>query len=399
MWTEKFRLNDLREFDTIIRNIMNKEKAKYSLQMNASLYLPRNKGGRGLRNFESLYKKIKIKSVMNILCTTDPRVRCVKEFDCLRMNKGKGSMVNDAIRYAEEDFNISFKSSEDGFEVKMINGNEDNTVTKIPAVKQMLKNEEMKNLVKEVESSKWQGVILKSRYNDSTITNTAFTWLTKWKSCPVDTINELQSIHLQTIPTLTFQKCRGETNIQAATCRMCKSGNESVKHLLSSCSYFLPSAIKRRHDKTLQWILFNFLFKHKLVEKCPPWYSNITIKPYYENKTTKLFWDIPEYSGSEDEEGDRVLRPDGKIVFNEKKKIYILEMSVPWTDNHDEKFKEKESKYVDIVQRLKINNPGYNVKQLTFIIDGLGAYSNELVLSLKNLFNEKEIKPILYGMQ
>ena len=162
---------------------------------------------------------------------------------------------------------------------------------------------------------------------------------------------------------------------------------------------FLPTAIKQRHDKTLQWILFNFLFKHKLVEKCPPWYSNITIKPYYENKTTKLFWDIPEYSGSEDEEGDRVLRPDGKIVFNNKKKIYILEMLVSWTDNPANKSKEKESKYEDIVQILKINNLGYDVKQLTFIIDGLGAYSNELVLSLKNLFNKKEIKPILYGMQ
>ena len=112
-----------------------------------------------------------------------------------------------------------------------------------------------------------------------------------------------------------------------------------------------------------------------------------------------MFWDIPEYSRSEEEDKDRVQRPDGKIVFNEKKKIYILEMSVPWTDNRDEKFKEKESKYVDIVQRLKIDNPGYEVKQLTFIIDGLGAYSNELVSSLKNLFKENEIEPILYGMQ
>ncbi len=56
MWTERFNLDDLREIDTCIRNVMNKQKAKYKLQVNCSLYLPRSKGGRGLKKIENTYK-------------------------------------------------------------------------------------------------------------------------------------------------------------------------------------------------------------------------------------------------------------------------------------------------------------------------------------------------------
>ena len=113
-----------------------------------------------------------------------------------------------------------------------------------------------------------------------------------------------------------------------------------------------------------------------------------------------MFWDIPEYTGHEEEDATHAMRPDGKIVLGKKKEIYVLEMSVPWLDNRNAKFDEKESKYVDIVQGLKVNHPGCKVKQLTFIMDSLGGYSKELVESLKCLdFKVKEIDVILYGMQ
>ena len=62
MWSEKFNLGDVREMDSIIRDIMYKVNGKYSLQSNTSLYLPINKGGRGLKNLEVTYKKIKMKA-------------------------------------------------------------------------------------------------------------------------------------------------------------------------------------------------------------------------------------------------------------------------------------------------------------------------------------------------
>ena len=134
--------------------------------------------------------------------------------------------------------------------------------------------------------------------------------------------------------------------------------------------------------------------------KCPAWYSKIDIKPCYENDVIKLFWDIPEYYGSEEEDENRILRPDGKLVREDKKVIYVLEMSVPWLENRDIKYTEKEDKYVDIVQRLKVDHPSYDVVQLTFIMDSLGGYSNEIVTCLQTLdFKKAEVESILYGMQ
>ena len=104
MWSEKFNLTDIRDLDRLIREVMNQHNAKYSLEMNCSLYLPRKKGGRGLRNLEMIYKKTKIKAAMNLLTNPDPRIKCVKIFDKGRMAKGKSSIIKDAVRYAQEDF-------------------------------------------------------------------------------------------------------------------------------------------------------------------------------------------------------------------------------------------------------------------------------------------------------
>ena len=73
------------ELDKIIREIKNQVHVKYSLQMNARLYLPTQ--GRGLKNLEMIYKKIK--APINLLTTSDPRIKCVKLFDMDRMNKRK----------------------------------------------------------------------------------------------------------------------------------------------------------------------------------------------------------------------------------------------------------------------------------------------------------------------
>ena len=108
-----------------------------------------------------------------------------------------------------------------------------------------------------------------------------------------------------------------------------------------------------------------------------------------------ILWDIPEYSGHDDDE-DHVLRP----VLNVEKQIYVLEMSVPWIEHRKAKFEEKEDKYKTIVQNLKVDNPGYKVTQLTFIMDCLGGCSKNLVTSLKQLkFNAREIENVIFGMQ
>ena len=110
-----------------------------------------------------------------------------------------------------------------------------------------------------------------------------------------------------------------------------------------------------------------------------------------------MLWDIPEYSGNSDEIEDRVLRPDGKIILNAEKVIYVLEQTVPWITNREDKLEEKEEKYKNIVRNIKLENPDYTVKQLTFVIDCLGGYSKLLKENIKCLGFTKTEGEIIVG--
>ena len=75
-------------------------------------------------------------------------------------------------------------------------------------------------------------------------------------------------------------------------------------------------------------------------------------------------------------------------------------MSVPWIENRKSKLEEKVVKYVDMIQNLKVDNPGYLVKQLTFIIDCMGGYSKDFIDNLKLLgLTSSEIDSIIPGIQ
>ena len=401
MWSEKFNLGDLREIDQLIRNILNNVKAKYKLQINSCLYIPRSKGGRGLKNLELTYKKTKIAATMNLLTRVDPRIELVREFERIRMVKGKSSILTDAVKYAKEDFNVTFEPLENNFVVHYVKDGKLVSTSNKETVKSILKHNTTCNLIEQLKSATWQGVNFNTRYNDMKIDlNQCFAWLSRWKEAPVEIINDFHSIYLQTVPTLSFKKFRGDATVTSTTCRMCGTRDENVKHLLSGCEKFANHAYKRRHDRVLQYIMMKFLQKNKMIAELPPWFTKVCIKPHYENDDVEVFWDIPEYSGYDSELDNGPLRPDGKIIIKSLKTIFVLEMSVPWITNRELKLDEKESKYKNIVQSLKVDHPGYLVKQLTFIIDCMGGYSKDLTdnLLLLNLTKE-EIDSLLPGIQ
>ena len=401
LWTEKVNLGDLREIDMSIRNIMNINNAKYKLQANSSLYLPRSLGGRGLKQIEYIYKITRIKAAARILTDVDPEMKTVKEFDLLRMKKNRSSIIRDAIAYSCEDFNAEFVQLENGFELHY--GDEQNrkSTSDISTLSKLLKKSLVENIKDEMYKSTWQGVTLKDRSVDNeVIFNGCFDWCVKWKDCPVEIINDIQSMYLQITPTLSFQKHRGIKNVNSTDCRLCHNGIENVQHLLSWCGYFLKYYFMRRHNKALQYIYFNILVKYNILEKCPPWYSDIIVKPQYENEDICILWDIPEFLGYEDEDESKSLRPDGKLFLKKQKIIYILEMSVPWITNRSEKFEEKEAKYIDIILALKILHPEHSIQQITFIMDGLGGYSSSLPDALKKIGFSRNVRlRILRNMQ
>ena len=69
---------------------------------NAIFYLPRDKGGRGLRSVEMEYKATKIKSAVRLCCNEHPAIQMVREFEERAEEMGRRSMVKDAFKFSEE---------------------------------------------------------------------------------------------------------------------------------------------------------------------------------------------------------------------------------------------------------------------------------------------------------
>jgi hypothetical protein len=401
MWTERFNLGDLREIDVCIRCVMNDHHAKYKLQANSSLYLPRSKGGRGLRQVEITYKASRIKAAMKILTDHDPEMILVKQFDKRRMENGRSSIVKDAIVYSKDVFDAEFVPEDNGFLFHYGDPDKRETTNDIQKVSQFLKKKTIQTFEDEMNATTWQGRTMKVRNEDSALVGQdCYLWNTKWKDCPVEVVNDIHSMILQIVPTLTFEKHRNKPHLDSTLCRLCGKNVENVQHLLSSCEHFAKTLYIKRHNNILRYIYFNILVKYGIKSTCPSWYSSEKVKPLYENEKISLYWDIPEYLGYDDEDESKVLRPDGKLIIKQQNKMFVLEMSVPWISNREVKFGKKKKKYKDLIASMKILHPQYDIEQVTFIIDSLGGYSESLVHALKTLeFDSNEIKRMLLNIQ
>ena len=205
----------------------------------------------------------------------------VKEFEEDRMKRKRTSVIKDAIVYAKEDFGCELTISNNTFTFKYHEQQYEKVTEEKEVVKVVLKKIRNRKLIEETVNARWQGVLIKLREEDTELVkDKCYSWLQKWKDCPTYLINNLQSIYLQTVPTLTFINYRTPGADINDICRLCKNGRESIKHLLSSCKIFLSTGYVKRHDKALQYIMFHYLHKEKFIERCPPWYNKVNIKAY-----------------------------------------------------------------------------------------------------------------------
>ena len=58
---------------------------------------------------------------------------------------------------------------------------------------------------------------------------------------------------------------------------------------------------KMRHDNAFKCFFFEVLAKFELIEDAPQWISPEKVKPEYYNEYYVVSWDIPEYTGRDDE--------------------------------------------------------------------------------------------------
>ena len=323
-------------------------------------------------------------------------MKSVLQFHQNSHEKGRKSLITDAIRYSN-DFKLHIIINEN--EITITKENEE--LVEKEKLDATLKKIINTHYTENVKTSTWQGLLMKSRLSDELlIKDKCYDWLTKWKYTDTRIINDIQTLYCQMLPTKTYNLIRCDIQDNNTICRLCYQNVESVQHILSSCSLLVKHSYKVRHDDAFKCIVFQLLYNFKLIIKIPPWYSKCNVKPEYSNDDVSFFWDIPEFIGDENEDGRKAKRPDGKLIMHKEKSIYILEMSVPWLKNRESKLTEKIEKYKLLLASIQINYPEYQIKQLTFIMDVLGGYSNHLKENIKVIIrNNKDINKVISFMQ
>ena len=285
-----------------------------------------------------------------------------------------------------------------GVELK-VSTEQENTTT-YGSVSKECKTKMNQHHLTELMSTTWQGLNFVHRLQDESIMKPYFNWLCKWKSCPTSVVQEFYLLFYQLLPTKQYQLIRSKEPVEDTKCRICRtSPQESVKHLISNCSSFAKQVYITRHDNALKCFVWPVLKMLKLTEKCPVWYANDKLQPHYQNEHAEFWWDIPEYTGR-DEESENPVRPDGKLLLKESKEIYLIEMTVPWIENRDEKLRYKEGKYEDVQASLRYEYPGFAVDQITLVIDVFGGYGRDLMDNIgKVVKTKREVEVIVNNMQ
>ena len=225
--------------------------------MNSINYLHRNRGGRGLRCLEDTYKATKIKIAIKLVEDTDQRMKVVKQFHTNSEKTSSFSIFKDAKRYSNE---IGLHLDIDQHSITLIDNESTEEIAKDSLGFSKYFKLKMSNVrFNEVISSTWQGINLANRIKDENVIKAYFNWLSKWKSCPTDVVNEF---------FLLFYQLLTNEVIKDTWCRMCKKCDvESVKHLISNCDAFARSLYISRHNNALKCFIWPMLHLFGLVKK------------------------------------------------------------------------------------------------------------------------------------
>ncbi|PFX29473.1 Retrovirus-related Pol polyprotein from type-1 retrotransposable element R2 [Stylophora pistillata] len=240
MWTQQWPVTELKKVDREARKIIVENGGKHPSGSTAILYLPREKGGRGLRSIEEEYKVTRIKVAVKLYSNSDPAMAMVREFEEREEELGHSSLVKEATRYADEtglQLQLEYPSPAC---IKRDSGE----VVTAKKLKVELRRVLEEKTWETVHEQNWQGKLLSARTEDESLNfNGCYWWLSSWKQCPTHTVAGMFELYEQLLPTRLY-------------------------------------ACRKTHTDTT-------------VETVPPWYSSLKPKPAYEANNAQAFWDVP----------------------------------------------------------------------------------------------------------
>ena len=93
MWAKQWPVTELKQLDREACKIVVEIGCKHHSRSTAILYMPKEKGGRGLRSIEEEYKVTKIKAAVKLYRNGDLTMAMVSEFEKRAEELGHSSLV------------------------------------------------------------------------------------------------------------------------------------------------------------------------------------------------------------------------------------------------------------------------------------------------------------------
>ena len=176
MWTQHWPITVLREMDREAGKIVVENRGKHPCGSTSLLYLPREKGGRGLRSIERKYKETKVKAAVKLFQNRDPVMKMVRDFKKSAESVGHQSLTKEAAKYVDE-YGLQLKLQ---YPDPACVSEEGEVIPREKLKSQQRKQRELR-LEGDVGAKKWQGKLVKAREGDEELsTERYFWWLSEW---------------------------------------------------------------------------------------------------------------------------------------------------------------------------------------------------------------------------
>ncbi|CAF4363957.1 unnamed protein product, partial [Rotaria magnacalcarata] len=121
------------------------------------------------------------------------------------------------------------------------------------------------------------------------------------------------------------------------SCRACRKSKETIAHVISNCTTWLPTLYVDRHDSAARNIYYKLCQKYGLV---PPHYTQ-QVLPVQENDTIKLYWNQPVQT-------KKIIRhnkPDIILFDKIKKTALVIEFAISWFTGIERQIDIKTNRY------------------------------------------------------
>ena len=327
-----WRKDELEKLDRKTRKILTLYGAHHPKSDVDRLYLPRNKGGRGLISCEGCVKAEENNLGWYIKNSTEPFLTMVNENQtlktetCIDKNTYKSSYI---------------RQSEDKWHAKQLHGQFCREET----------NEEDK-------SKKWL-------------------WLSKSDLKP-ETESLICAAQEQALRT-NYIKHRIDKSTEDEMCRMCGKKGETVWHLVSECEKMAQKEYKRRHDNVCRIIHWELCGKHNL-ERAKYWYDHQPAG-VIENDSHKILWDFMIQC-------DHVVehrKPDIVLVNKEEKTCLLIDIACPGDIRIKNKEDEKLGNYEKLKREVKKLWNMDKVEIVPIIVGALGKVTKNLETYVQRL--------------